>query len=61
MDAVLRENERMDELGRKGYRLIQDTKAFCFGIDAVLLADFAQAAETASCRSSLKPEIKAAR
>ena len=46
MDAVLRENERMDELGRKGYRLIQDTKAFCFGIDAVLLADFAQAAET---------------
>ena len=43
MDTLLQENERMDELGRKGYRLIQDTGAFCFGIDAVLLADFAQA------------------
>ncbi len=35
--------ERTDELGRKGYRIIQDTEAFCFGADAVLLADFAQA------------------
>lgn len=32
----------MDELGRKGYRIIQDTTAFCFGMDAVLLADFAE-------------------
>ena len=35
--------ERIDLLGRKNYRLIQDTDAFCFGMDAVLLADFVQA------------------
>ena len=32
---------RLDELGRKGYRILQDPDAFCFGVDAVLLADFA--------------------
>ena len=40
--SVLKEGERLDELGRKGYRIIQNTKTFCFGIDAVLLADFAR-------------------
>ena len=35
--------ERIDELHRKGYRIIQKTDAFCFGMDAVLLADFAKA------------------
>ena len=39
---MVREGERVDDLGRKGYRLIQDPKAFCFGVDAVLLADFAR-------------------
>ncbi|MBQ4424310.1 MAG: tRNA1(Val) (adenine(37)-N6)-methyltransferase [Lachnospiraceae bacterium] len=48
METALREGERIDELGRKGYRLIQDTHSFCFGIDAVLLADFAQASEKES-------------
>ena len=33
---------RSDELGRKGYRILQDPDAFCFGVDAVLLADFAE-------------------
>ena len=37
----LRENERIDDLERKGYRIIQNTKIFCFGIDAVLLSAFA--------------------
>lgn len=41
-------SERIDELGRKGYRIIQDTDAFCFGQDAVLLADFAEAKGTDS-------------
>ena len=31
--------ERIDEIGFGGYRLIQDTDAFCYGTDAVLLAD----------------------
>ncbi|MDO4555862.1 MAG: tRNA1(Val) (adenine(37)-N6)-methyltransferase [Lachnospiraceae bacterium] len=35
--------ERVDELHRKGYRIIQKTDGFCFGMDAVLLADFAKA------------------
>ncbi|MCF0135200.1 MAG: tRNA1(Val) (adenine(37)-N6)-methyltransferase [Lachnospiraceae bacterium] len=35
--------ERIDELQRGGFRLIQDPDCFCFGTDAVLLADFARA------------------
>lgn len=37
----LRENERVDDLQLEGLRIIQNTKKFCFGMDAVLLADFA--------------------
>lgn len=39
----LREHERIDELHRNGYRIIQNEKAFCFGMDAVLLSGFAVA------------------
>ncbi|MGL5677253.1 MAG: tRNA1(Val) (adenine(37)-N6)-methyltransferase [Cellulosilyticaceae bacterium] len=35
-------NERIDDLQRNGYRLIQNPEVFCFGIDAVLLAHFAK-------------------
>ena len=35
-------NERVDDLQIKGYKIIQDPEVFCFGIDAVLLADFAK-------------------
>lgn len=34
--------ERLDELQRNGYVIIQDPKRFCFGMDAVLLSGFAQ-------------------
>lgn len=37
--------ERLDDLHRNGYMIIQDPKRFCFGIDAVLLSDFAQASK----------------
>lgn len=33
--------ERIDDLQRNGYRIIQDPDRFCFGVDAVLLSDFA--------------------
>ena len=33
--------ERLDELQRNGYVIIQDPKRFCFGMDAVLLSGFA--------------------
>ncbi len=41
----LKENERIDELQRNGYRIIQDPNRFCFGMDAVLLSGFAHAKE----------------
>ncbi len=37
----LKENERIDDLQRNGYRIIQKTDGFCFGMDAVLLSGFA--------------------
>ena len=48
MTNNLREDERLDDLGRKGYRIIQNTKIFCFGIDAILLSAFAKMDETDS-------------
>ena len=38
----LKENERIDDLQYKGLKLIQNKEGFCFGIDAVLLSDFAR-------------------
>ena len=35
------EEERIDDLGINGYRIIQKKNSFCFGMDAVLLSDFA--------------------
>ena len=43
MTIKLRENERLDELQRNGYRIIQNPEKFCFGMDAVLLSGFARA------------------
>lgn len=34
--------ERVDDLQRNGYRIIQNPERFCFGMDAVLLAGFAR-------------------
>lgn len=39
----MKENERIDELQRNGYRIIQNPAKFCFGMDAVLLSGFARA------------------
>ena len=40
--GLLKEGERIDDLQRNGYRIIQDPEKFCFGMDAVLLAGFAR-------------------
>lgn len=37
--------ERADEIGFGGYTLFQDSSAFCYGVDAVLLADLSEASE----------------
>jgi len=42
-DVEIKEFERIDDLHRNGYLLIQDPKRFCFGVDAVLLSGFAKA------------------
>ncbi|HHU48110.1 MAG: tRNA1(Val) (adenine(37)-N6)-methyltransferase [Caldicoprobacterales bacterium] len=41
MEIRLKEFERIDDLQFKGLRIIQNTKKFCFGTDAVLLSHFA--------------------
>ena len=33
-------DERIDDLQCKGYQIIQNPNMFCFGMDAVLLANF---------------------
>lgn len=38
----LKENERIDDLEYKGLKLIQDINGFCFGVDSVLLSDYAK-------------------
>ena len=41
MDISINKDERIDDLDLKGLKIIQKEKAFRFGIDAVLLSDFA--------------------
>ncbi|MDE7271578.1 MAG: tRNA1(Val) (adenine(37)-N6)-methyltransferase [Lachnospiraceae bacterium] len=40
MDIELKENERIDDLQRNSYQIIQNPEKFCFGMDAVLLSGF---------------------
>lgn len=42
MKVELKNGERLDELHRNGYQIIQDPDRFCFGMDAVLLSGFAR-------------------
>ena len=41
MSVTLLPEERLDELHRNGYSIIQNPNRFCFGMDAVLLSGFA--------------------
>ena len=45
MKVELKEKERIDDLQRNGYQIIQNPEKFCFGMDAVLLTGFAHARE----------------
>lgn len=42
INNLLKKNERLDDLsvGDKNYKIIQNPKKFCFGMDSVLLCDF---------------------
>lgn len=45
---LLKEGERIDDLQRNGYGIIQNPAKFCFGMDAVLLSGFARVKEEES-------------
>lgn len=42
MDIELEANERIDDLEFRNLKIIQNKDGFCFGIDSVLLSDFAK-------------------
>ena len=42
MENNLKPEERLDDLQVKGYQIIQNPNKFCFGMDAVLLSNFAK-------------------
>jgi len=42
MNNLLKENERIDDLEFKNLKIIQNKDWFCFGIDSVLLSDYAK-------------------
>ena len=39
---ILKENERIDDLQINNLKIIQNSEGFCFGIDSVILSDFAK-------------------
>lgn len=45
MTDVLKDGERIDDLERNGYKIIQHKDKFCFGMDAVILSGFAKVNE----------------
>lgn len=45
MKVEIKKGERVDELERKNYKIIQDKDRFCFGMDAVLLSGFTEVKE----------------
>ena len=46
MEVNIEENERVDDLEYKGLKIIQKVDGFCFGMDSVILSDFAKISGT---------------
>ena len=42
INILLEKDERIDDLEYKGLKIIQNKNGFCFGIDSVILSDFAK-------------------
>ena len=49
MNNELLPDERIDDLHRNGYQIIQNPKKFCFGMDAVLLSGYAKVKPGEKC------------
>jgi tRNA1Val (adenine37-N6)-methyltransferase len=47
--SFLKDGERLEDLQRGGFKLIQDPRLFCFGLDAVLLSSFAKGKKGEKC------------
>lgn len=45
ISGLLLKDERIDDLNRNNYKIIQNKNNFCFGMDAVLLSSFAKVKE----------------
>ena len=45
----VKENERIDDLEYNNLKIIQNKKGFCFGLDSVLISDFAREIKKGSC------------
>ena len=41
-EIKINDNERVDDLQLNGLKIIQNTNGFCFGIDSVILSEFAK-------------------
>ena len=62
----LKSGERLDDLERNGYKIIQNPDIFCFGMDAVLLSGFVSTAEGSrvidlGCGNGIIPILLAAK
>lgn len=42
MNVNINDDERVDDLEYKGLKIIQKNDGFCFGMDSVILSDFAK-------------------
>lgn len=49
MNNLLLPDERIDDLHRNGYQIIQNPKKFCFGMDAVLLSGYTKVKKGEKC------------
>ena len=55
-DQMIKEDERIDDLQRNHYRIIQKKNGFCFGMDAVLLSGFVQIKQGEQIRALKREE-----
>ena len=66
MTIELKTGERLDDLERNGYKIIQNPSVFCFGMDAVLLSGFIRTDEGSKlidlgCGNGIIPILAAAK
>lgn len=42
MNVIINNDERVDDLEYKGLKIIQKNDGFCFGMDSIILSNFAK-------------------